>query len=212
MKKRYCLFTLFFIWAFAANAQISGVKKPDIKSIPDIDIYDLNGKHISLKQLAKNKVLIIDNWFIPCPPCFIEMKMLHRLYKEYAANKDFCLITISRTDSNVVRKFIAKDSSMKKYVSSYQFFSSLNDFRLPVYFLQGCNAKVVVEGKRMHDVQPDDPAKCADEVLHFPAYPTVMIFDKKGNLIFKKTGYDGNEEPAITEIKKVIDPALAATK
>ena len=101
---------------------------------------------------------------------------------------------------------------MKKYVSSYQFFSNLNDFRLPVYFLQGCNAKVVVEGKRMHDVQPDDPAKCADEVLHFPAYPTVMIFDKKGNLIFKKTGYDGNEEPAIAEIKRIIDPALAATK
>jgi len=211
MKKTFCVPTIVYLFlALNVNAQISGVKKPDIKSIPNVDVYDLNGRHVNLQQIAKNKVLIIDNWFIPCPPCFIEMKMLHRLYKEYAANKDFCFITISRTDSSVVRKFIAKDSSMKKYISSYQFFSKLDDFKLPVYFLQGCNAKVVMEGKMMHDIQPDYPAKCADEVFHFPAYPTVMIFDKKGNVIFKKTGYDGNEEAVIAEIKNIIDPALAA--
>jgi thiol-disulfide isomerase/thioredoxin len=212
MKKRYYLFTLFFIWAFIANAQISGVKKPDINSIPDIDVYDLNGKHISLKQLAKNKVLFIDNWFIPCPPCFIEMKMLHKLYSKYANNKDFCFITISRTDSGVVRKFITKDSSMAKYVNTYQYFSQLDYFKLPVYFIPGCNAKVEMEGKALHSLQPDDPTKCPDDVFRFSGYPTVVIFDKQGKLIFKKTGYDGKEEANMADIENIINPALAATK
>lgn len=200
-------FLLFL--SFNTNAQINGVKKPDIKSIPDVDVYDLNGNHISLKQLAKNKVLFIDNWFIPCPPCFIEMKMLHKLYEKYADNKDFCFITISRTDSSIVRKFIEKDASMAKYVSSYQFFSQLKDFKLPVYFMPGCDAKVTLGGKTLHWVESNNPVKCPDDVLHFSAYPTVMIFDKKGGLIFKKTGYDGNDAAAMTEIEKIINPALA---
>lgn len=211
MRKIICLTATFLLFlTFNANSQISGVKKPEIKSVPDADVYDLNGVHTSLKQLAKNKVLFIDNWFIPCPQCFIEMKMLHELYAKYADSKDFCFITISRTDSSIVRKFIAKDSSMAKYFSSYQFFSKLDDFRLPVYFMPNCNAKVVIPGKMLHDIQPDNPAKCPDDVLTFPAYPTIMIFDKKGNLIFKKTGYDGRHAEAMAEIEKIINPALAA--
>ena len=208
MKKILYLSAAFLLFlTFNASAQISGVKQPDIKIIPDIDVFDLNGKHVNLKQLAKNKVLFIDNWFIPCPPCFIEMKMLHKLYEKYAGNKDFCFITISRTDSSIVRKFIEKDSSMAKYVSSYQYFSQLEDFKLPIYFIPGCDAKVMLGGKTLHWVESSDPAKCPDYVLRFPAYPTVMIFDKKGGLIFKKTGYDGNEEAAMAEIKNIIDPA-----
>jgi len=212
MKKRYFLFALFFIGTFAANAQISGVKKPDINSLPDIDVYDLNGKHVSLLQLAKNKVLFIDNWFIPCPPCFIEMNMLHKLYAKYAGNKNFCFITISRTDSGIVRKFIAKNSSLAKYVNTYQYFSHLDYFRLPVYFIPGCNAKVEMGGKTLHSLQPDDPAKCADDVFRFSGYPTVLIFDKQGKLILKKTGYNGNDEANMAEIENIIGPALATTK
>jgi thiol-disulfide isomerase/thioredoxin len=211
MKKTFCLFTaLFLLSGFTVFAQIIGVKKPDIKSLPDIDVYDLNGKHISLKELAKNKVIFIDNWFIPCPQCFIEMNILHKLYTKYAGNKDFCFVTISRTDSGVVKKFIAHDPSMQKYVNSYQFFSRLDYFKLPVYFIPGCNAKVVMAGKSMHDLQPDDPTKCSDDVFTFSGYPTVLVFDKQGNVIFKKTGYDGKDVPNMAEIENVIRPALAA--
>lgn len=211
MKKIfYLLSPCLLVLILNTHAQIYGVKKPDIKSIPDIDIYDLSGNHTTLKKLAKNKVLFIDNWFIPCPPCFMEMKMLHRLYAKYGNEKEFCFITISRTDSSIVRKFIAKDSSLAKYVNTYQYFSQLNYFKLPVYFLPGCNAKVIVDGKTLHQIDPDHPAICPDDALHFSGYPTVIIFDKKGNTIFNKTGYDGNEAAAMAEIEKVINTALAS--
>jgi hypothetical protein len=44
--------------------------------------------------------------FIPCPPCFAEMGVLHKIYAEYAGNKDFCFITICMTDSAQVKAFI----------------------------------------------------------------------------------------------------------
>jgi thiol-disulfide isomerase/thioredoxin len=65
-----------------------------ITSVPDIDVYDINGKHTTLKQLGQNKVLFIDCWFVPCPPCFREMGMLHKLYAKYEDNKNFCFITL----------------------------------------------------------------------------------------------------------------------
>ena len=59
MRKIICLTATFLLFlTFNANSQISGVKKPEIKSVPDADVYDLNGVHTSLKQLAKNKVCL----------------------------------------------------------------------------------------------------------------------------------------------------------
>jgi thiol-disulfide isomerase/thioredoxin len=211
MKTRiYLLALLFCCCTLVVQAQITGPKNLPVTSVPDIMVYDLNGKQVNLKELAKNKVLFIDNWFIPCPQCFIEMNILHKLYAKYAGNKDFCLITISRTDSAIVKKFIAKDSSMAKYVNTYQFFSRLDYFKLPVYFIPGCNAKVQMAGKSLHALQPDDPGKCADNVFSFSGYPAVFIFDKQGKLIFNKVGYDGKDDEHMAEIEKAIKPALAA--
>ncbi|MGF7042351.1 TlpA family protein disulfide reductase [Mucilaginibacter lappiensis] len=211
MKKinYYILLTCMLFWASMGRAQNSA-KKQQLKYLPDIDVYDIHGKHTTLKQLSKNKVLFIDSWFIPCPPCFIEMGMLHKLYAKHLNNKDFCFITLCRTDSGVVKKFIAQDTSMANYVKSYQFFSQRQDFRLPVYFIEGCDSKVNHVGSQLESFSPADKTKCPDAQLGFVGYPTVIIFNKKGELIFQKTGYDGQEDVNIADIESVIEPALAA--
>ncbi|RFZ95344.1 TlpA family protein disulfide reductase [Mucilaginibacter conchicola] len=211
MKHTLSAILLFLLFAtFTAKAQTASSKKTPITTIPDIDLLDINGKAVKLRDLAKNKVLFIDNWFIPCPPCFIEMKMLHDLQAKYAGNKDFCFITISRTDREIVKKFIAKDPSLKKYVDQYQYFSTLDHFKLPVYFLPGCDAKVELGGKTVHGLQPDNPAKCADNVFGFEGFPAAFIFDKQGKLIYNEIGYDGKHEAAMAKIEEVLKPALAA--
>ncbi|MEO6852142.1 MAG: hypothetical protein ABI203_03160, partial [Mucilaginibacter sp.] len=89
------------------------VAKPDVKKrsgpavLPNIQLYDLHGKHTTLAALSKGKITFIDNWFIPCPPCFREMGMLHKLYFKYRGNPNVNFITICRTDSGIVKKFIA---------------------------------------------------------------------------------------------------------
>ena len=136
--------------------------------------------------------------------------MLHKLYAEYANNDKVCFITISRTDPGVIKQFIAKDSSLAKYVNAYRYFSNLDYFKLPVYFFAGCNAKLEIEGKMQHATQPDNPLACADNIFKFSGYPTVLIFDKLGKLIFEKSGYDGKEDVFTAEIENAIKPALAA--
>jgi thiol-disulfide isomerase/thioredoxin len=209
MKKFFSLI-LFFLNALPVNAQVYGLKKPTVTAIPDLELLDINGKHVNLKKLAKDKVLFIDNWFIPCPPCFIEMKMLHDLHAKYAANKDFCFITISRTDREIVKKFIAKDPSLKKYINQYQFLSTLDSFKIPVYFLPGCDAKVEVAGIMVHGLKPSNPTQCADNIFGFDGYPAVFIFNKQGKLIFNKVGYDGKDEANMAEIENIMKPALEA--
>jgi thiol-disulfide isomerase/thioredoxin len=211
MKILYRSFTILITClSLTVNAQSNEINESDIKSLPDLTVYDLNGKRVQLRELAKKKVLFIDNWFIPCLQCFMEMPMLHKLYAEYANNDKICFITISRTDARIIKKFIAKDSSLAKYVNAYHYFSNLDYFKLPVYFLAGCNAKLEIGGKMQRATQPDNPLACPDNVFNFSGYPTVLIFDKNGKLIFKQSGFDGNESANRTRIENIIGPAITA--
>jgi thiol-disulfide isomerase/thioredoxin len=194
------------------KAQNANLKARRLKYLPDIDVYDIHGKHTTLRQLGKNKVLFIDSWFVPCPPCFREMRILHKLYSKYYSNKNFCFITICRTDSALVKKFIAQDKSMIRYVNMYHDFSHLKDFKLPVYFIPGCNERIFT-GEQFAKYTPDDKTKCPDAQFGFHGYPTIIIFDKTGKRIFKRTGYSvDNEDADDVKIENAIKKALAVNK
>lgn len=180
-----------------------------IKSIPDIGVYDISGKHTTLKQLGQNKVLFIDCWFVPCPPCFREMGMLHKLYAKYKDNKNFCFITLCQTDSGIVKRFIAQDKSMTNFINLYKHYSKREDFKLPVYFIPGCNEKIYT-GKILAKYTPDDKTKCPDRQFVFRGYPTVIIFNKQGKLIFKKTGYGDNEDKNTLKMENLVARNIAA--
>jgi thiol-disulfide isomerase/thioredoxin len=200
----YSLFVFFILFGCIVNAQ-----SKKIKSIPDIEVYDINGKHTTLKQLGQNKVLFIDCWFVPCPPCFREMGMLHKLYAKYKDNKNFSFITLCQTDSGIVKRFIAQDESMANFVNMYKHFSKREDFKLPVYFIPGCNEKIYT-GKVLAKYTPDDKTKCSDRQFGFRGYPTVIIFNKKGKLIFKKNGYGDHEDENTQKMKNLIARSIAA--
>jgi thiol-disulfide isomerase/thioredoxin len=209
----YILLIGMLFCASASRAQSKKPKKHQLQYLPDIDVYDIHGKHTTLRQLGKNKVLFIDSWFIPCPPCFYEMGMLHRLYLKYGNNPDFSFITICRTDSGIFKKFIAQDKSMDSYTQMYRELSKRQDFRLPVYFIPGCNEKIYT-GKKLTNFEPDDKTKCPDAQFGFHGYPTIIIFDKKGKLILKKTGYDADdlkhENIKTLKMENILKAALAA--
>ncbi|OCX51226.1 hypothetical protein BEL04_21225 [Mucilaginibacter sp. PPCGB 2223] len=191
MTKRLLLF-MINVLLIALSCEAQSRKKPTAL-LPATDLYDLNGKHVNLAQLGKNKVVFIDCWFIPCPPCFREMGMLHKLYAKYKNNKDIISLTICRTDSGIVKRFIAQDKSVANWVKWYQNLSKLQNFKLPVYFIPGCNMKIST-GTKLTNYEPDDKTKCPDVLFTFKGYPTTMIFNKAGKIVFKKTGFLPEEE------------------
>jgi thiol-disulfide isomerase/thioredoxin len=195
-----CLLLLYFLSAKAQNQ-----KKTELSILPDIDVYDINGVHTTLHQLAKNKVLLIDCWFIPCPPCFLSLGVLHKVYAQYANNKNICFITICMTDSGLIKKFIRQDTTIRVCVNQYQWFSILKDFKLPIYFMPGCMSRVPLKAKTL--TYTIDRSNCPDAAFGFRAFPTSMIFNKHGKQVFKETGFDpADKEQRLT---KTLNDALA---
>jgi thiol-disulfide isomerase/thioredoxin len=210
MKLKFVFVLISLFSFFYANAQDLKKDQKNVTTLPDIDVYDLNGAHTTLHKLAKNKVLFIDCWFIPCPPCFMAMGVLHNIYAEFKSNKDVCFITICMTDSSQVKAFIRQDPIMKAYVSQYQYFSNLKDFKLPVYFLPGCSSKVPLGTKVLSHYAPDDKSKCPEAIFDFQGYPTSMIFDKNGKQVFKETGFTSVEKYE-QEVNAALHNALVET-
>lgn len=210
MNRKF-FFILSFLVLFFLGIKAQDQKKIGLSDLPDVEVYDVNGVHTTLHQLAKNKVLFINCWFIPCPPCFIEMGVLHKVYAEFAGNKDLCFITICMTDTAQVRAFIRQDTVMKAYVSQYQYFSNLTAFTLPVYFMPGCSSKVPVNTTVLSHYAPDDKSKCPGVIFGFPAYPTSMVFNKEGKQVFKETGF-GKLEEYEQRLAKALNGALSDGK
>ena len=191
--KKSIFFTLCFLLLFLGNVKAQQQKKAQLSDLPDAEVYDVNGVHTTLRQLAKNKVLFIDCWFIPCPPCFMAMNTLHKIYNKLAGNKNICFITICMTDSAQTKAFIRQDTVMHAYVDQYKYFSKLKAFTLPVYFMPGCSSTVPLGTKVLSHSQPNDPSKCPTAIFDFQGYPTSMIFNKQGKQVFKETGFEVQE-------------------
>jgi thiol-disulfide isomerase/thioredoxin len=204
-KKSLIIISLLLLLFLTSKAQ--NEKKIVLSTLPDIDVYDINGVHTTLHQLAKNKVLLIDCWFIPCPPCFIALGALQRIHAQYINNKNVCFITICMTDSSLVKKFIRQDTTMSLCVSSYQFLSSETNFNLPVYFIPGCRSTMPLNAKVLHGTFVDE-SNCPGAAFGFQAYPTCMVFNKRGKQVYKETGFD-IEDKYTQRLTKALNEALA---
>lgn len=69
------------------------------KNFTHFKTYDINGNKINTKDLA-GKIIVLNFWFINCPPCIMEMPELNKIADTY------------RSDSSVVFLAVALD---KKY-------------------------------------------------------------------------------------------------
>ncbi len=204
--KRFPILFLLLLLFFGLKAQEQ--KKTSPTDLPDVAVYDVNGATTTLRQLAKNKVLFIDCWFIPCPMCFIAMGSLHKIYAEFAGNKELCFITICMTDSAQVNAFIRQDTIMKVYVGQYQYLSGLNTFTLPVYFMPGCSSKVPLGTKVLSHFAPSDKSKCPTAIFDFPGYPAWIKYDRKGKQVYKELGFRKAAEYE-TRLTKTLNTALS---
>lgn len=76
------------------------------KEFPDFELKSLDGKHISNNQF-KDKVVVINFWFIQCKPCVTEMPELNKLVEKYKG-KPVLFIAPSLDDKNALDKFFTK--------------------------------------------------------------------------------------------------------
>lgn len=176
------------------------VRKP-VNVMPQLTIYDIKGKTTTLKDFSNNKVTFIDFWFIPCGPCFVEMNMLHKLYSKYKDNPNVAFLTITFSDTSLVRPLVENKNTSDN--NTYDYFKSLaqlDTFKLPVYFLKGVSP--LITSFRESKIYPEN-------IFGFSGYPTIFIFDKSGKMIYNKTAFTKEgEKQQKRYIETLIDSKL----
>lgn len=193
---RKLLLILMLLFSQFVFGQIS--KQVGINTIPNVTVFNLNGDKASLPKLTANKITFIDFWFIPCGPCFAEMGMLHNLYDTYKNDTSINFMTITFSDSAFVRDLVQNRNSDSNDVYDYfRSTSALDTFRLPVYFIDGYMTpmryfKANSNGKGFSGKNwpgAGDKNLMPDQVFMFSAYPTILIYDTTGKLVFSRSGF-----------------------
>jgi len=72
---------------------------------------DLNGKKINTKDLA-GKIIVLNFWFIKCPPCIMEMPELNKIVDAYRSDSSIVFIAVALDRSSELEEFL-KETKFK---------------------------------------------------------------------------------------------------
>ena len=86
----------------------------DKKKINAFAASDMNGSFFDTKAM-KGKIVVLNFWFIRCPPCRMERPFLNQLVDEYAKDSNIVFIAISLDPKTQLQSFL-KDYPFKYHV------------------------------------------------------------------------------------------------
>ena len=72
-----------------------------------MDMKDIDGKIVKAKDLA-GKTVVINFWFIGCPPCRYEIPFLSQIAKKYSNRQDIVFLAISDDKTPEIQAFLKK--------------------------------------------------------------------------------------------------------
>jgi thiol-disulfide isomerase/thioredoxin len=82
------------------DAMLSRLPKPsenkfftDGEKLELFNTKDINGNKLKLKDMA-GKVIVLNFWFIGCPPCGMEIPELNKIALEYASNPNVIFVAV----------------------------------------------------------------------------------------------------------------------
>ena len=107
--RKFAILLAFVVFGGSVFAQKTAVNEQPI----DFSGRDMNGKMVSMSEL-RGKVVVLNLWFINCPNCLSEIKMLNQLVQEYKNNKDVVFIAPAASPQRELEAFL------KKYPFEYQ--------------------------------------------------------------------------------------------
>lgn len=127
------------------QTELSGVPEPTISNgteAPNFIAKDLLGKMVDLNDL-KGKVILLNFWFINCPPCRMEMPDLNELKNEYK-DQDVEFIGITFDQPNQINQFLKKTPFEFQIIPNAQ--PIIDDYQIggfPTSIVIGRDGKVV---------------------------------------------------------------------
>ncbi|AYA35989.1 TlpA family protein disulfide reductase [Hymenobacter oligotrophus] len=96
-------------------AQIARMPPPDEspffktgQAMAPFKVWDINGRKYDSKELL-GKVVVLNFWFIGCPPCRREIPDLNRLVEQNAQRPDVVFLAVALDEKFAVQKFIKEN-------------------------------------------------------------------------------------------------------
>ncbi len=78
---------------------------------------DLNGKDYWNDSL-KDKVVVLNFWFVKCPPCKAEIPLLNKLYWKYREHEDVVFIGVGLDNRETIAEFMKTSPFVYKLIPS----------------------------------------------------------------------------------------------
>ncbi len=153
MKNFYVLVAVLLL-AVAISAQPS--------ASPEFAALDMAGQKVDTTEL-KGKVVVLNLWFINCPNCVEEIKLLNALVDQYKDNKNVVFLGLAASRKPDLEKFLIK-----------------NPFKYRVI----PNATMIIISKF------GTPDKNGEINIPFPMH---YVLDREGKVVTKAQGIKGIE-------------------
>jgi peroxiredoxin len=151
------LLILIAIFSLSLSAQ---TQNPAVTT--DFAALAMDGSKIDTAEL-RGKIVVLNLWFINCPNCIEEIKLLNKIVDEYQDNKDVVFLAPAASRKTDLEKFLVKN---------------------PFYYKVIPNAAMIIISKF------GTPDKKGDVNIPFPMH---YVLDRDGKTILKVQGVKGVE-------------------
>ncbi len=109
------------------------------KTIHLVNMTDIYGNLITAKSLA-GKTLVMNFWFIGCPPCRYEIPQLSKIADDFKSEKDIVFIAISTDNVSALKEFF------KTNIFNYRQVGAGNELN-KLYNIQTCPLSLIINKK-----------------------------------------------------------------
>ncbi|MDR0937806.1 MAG: TlpA family protein disulfide reductase [Mediterranea sp.] len=145
------------------------------RNFPDIQVHELDNDHlVNLQGATRGKYVFIDFWGSWCTYCIHSMPMVKQLYEQVKNRSDVAVLGIANERKR-------SPEALRKKVSELQ--------------IQHTNY-IVYDDEAKRPVSPMSLWQVA-------SYPTYLILDKDGKVVFKTTGSPNTELAVSTFLKQI---------
>lgn len=103
---------------------------------------DMNGNKFDLRE-AKGKVIVLNFWFINCPPCRQEIPQLNELVAEYKNNPDVIFLAVATDEKYELKNFLKTNPYNYNIIDGGSYIASKYGVKLyPTHAIIDKNGKV----------------------------------------------------------------------
>src|SRR6187402_451378 len=100
---RLILFAAISLFSFSINARSQMSAAP-----PEFVSSAMDGSKVDTRTL-RGKIVVFNLWFINCPNCLDEMKLLNQLVDDHKGNPDIVFLAPAASRKDELVKFLAKN-------------------------------------------------------------------------------------------------------